>query len=166
MMGWKEDKVAVLNGGMSSFQAEYPDLIDSSPLDPSLIYDDTLHIEYPDLSFNEILIRDMKRMEKNIEEEEEEVVDARVEARFQGLVNEGANIAQGHIPGSFNIPFDQVLDQNNNFRSFKSENEIKEIFKKKGIDISDSKAKPIIATCGSGLTACSLLLALHSSGLD
>ncbi len=89
---------------------------------------------------------------------EEQIIDARSEDRFKGLVEEPRpGLRSGHIPRSVNICFSEILNPD---KTVKSVSEISSIFLKKGIDID----KPIITTCGSGVTAAVLNLALELIG--
>jgi len=86
---------------------------------------------------------------------QEQVVDARSLGRFVGTEPEPrAGLKGGHIPGSRNLPFPQVLEQGGRLKSASA---LHEVFTAAGIDLQ----KPLVATCGSGLTACILALAAH-----
>ncbi|WP_221791922.1 sulfurtransferase [Aquisediminimonas sediminicola] len=86
------------------------------------------------------------------------VVDARGTPRFTGEEAEPRpNMASGHIPGSRNLPYDQVFNADG---TYKSVDAIKAAFEGAGVDLS----KPMITTCGSGLTAAVLLFAAHLTG--
>ena len=88
---------------------------------------------------------------ENIKSKEAILVDARSNGRFCGLIPETRkNLKSGHIPNAINLPFLEVLKDG----EFLSINEISAIFKKLKID-----KRPKIFTCGSGLTACILILA-------
>jgi thiosulfate/3-mercaptopyruvate sulfurtransferase len=88
---------------------------------------------------------------ENIVSKEAILVDARSNERFCGLIPETRkNLKSGHIPHAINLPFLEVLKDG----KFLSPNEISAIFKKLKID-----KRPKIFTCGSGLTACILILA-------
>lgn len=65
----------------------------------------------------------------------------------------------GHVPGARNVPYDTLL---NGDRTMKSPAETRTIFESAGVDLS----KPIITTCGSGITAAILALALERMGHD
>jgi thiosulfate/3-mercaptopyruvate sulfurtransferase len=65
----------------------------------------------------------------------------------------------GHIPGSRNLPFGQVLDADG---TFKDEAGLRQAFAEAGIDL----AKPVVTTCGSGVTAAVLLFAMHLLGKE
>ncbi len=86
-----------------------------------------------------------------------QIVDARSAERFAGNVPEPRpGLRAGHMPGSFNVPFDQVVD---NGRLAPRER-IEAAFTSAGVDLD----KPIITSCGSGVTAAILALALESVG--
>jgi thiosulfate/3-mercaptopyruvate sulfurtransferase len=94
----------------------------------------------------------------NIESKEAEVVDARGSDRFTGEVPDfRPNIADGHIPGSRNVVFDQVLNADG---TFKDEVGIRAAFAAQNVDLD----KPVITTCGGGVTALVLLFALERIG--
>lgn len=76
-----------------------------------------------------------------------QIIDARSAARFHGEVDEPRpGLRRGHMPGAFNVPFQAVLDNG----CFKSAVQLKEVFREAGVDLS----KPVITSCGSGVTAC------------
>ena len=90
----------------------------------------------------------------------EQVVDARGRARFTG--EEGdfrPNIAAGHIPGSRNLPYNLLFQHDGTF--CRPQN-LKRAFEDSGIDLD----KPVVTTCGGGVTAAVLLFALHLLGKD
>lgn len=96
----------------------------------------------------------------NLDTRERQVVDARGAARFTG--EEGdfrPNVASGHIPGSRNLPFGQVLNANGTFKDAEG---IRTAFAYAGIDTN----QPLATTCGGGVTAAVLLFALHLIGQD
>ncbi len=81
------------------------------------------------------------------------VVDARSSGRFTGEAPEPREgLSSGHIPNSYNIPFKDVL----NGHSYKSKEDLKNVFSKIPQDVTS-----YIFSCGSGLTACIVALALH-----
>ncbi|MDO6565838.1 rhodanese-like domain-containing protein [Alteromonas sp. 1_MG-2023] len=76
-----------------------------------------------------------------------QLVDARSEARFYGQVEEPRKgVRSGHMPGAFNLPFTLLVDDG----EFLPVEALKEFFEQAGIDLT----RPIICTCGSGVTAC------------
>jgi thiosulfate/3-mercaptopyruvate sulfurtransferase len=91
-----------------------------------------------------------------------QILDARSKARFTCQAPEPrAGLTRGHIPGSLNLPFNELLEQNN-WTKFKSKEEIRQAFEDAGI-ILGSK---VITTCGSGVSAAVLTLGLHILGYD
>jgi thiosulfate/3-mercaptopyruvate sulfurtransferase len=86
-----------------------------------------------------------------------QIVDARSAARFRGEAPEPRpGVRSGHIPRSFNLPWREIAENG----EMRSPQEIAAAFAKAGVDLD----KPIITTCGSGVTAAILLLALESTG--
>jgi len=105
------------------------------------------------------LARSREDMIANIESKAEQVVDARSAGRFAATEPEPRQgMRGGHIPGSRNVPFPEVINED---RTFKSPEEVRAIFEAAGVDLS----KPIATTCGSGVTACTLALALYNAGV-
>jgi thiosulfate/3-mercaptopyruvate sulfurtransferase len=87
-------------------------------------------------------------------------VDARGKARFEGSeVDPRAGVAPGHAPGSRNLPFGSLYREDGTFRPVE---ELKRLFAEAGID----PEKPFVASCGSGVTANSLIFAAHLIGND
>lgn len=87
-------------------------------------------------------------------------VDARAKARFEGTeVDPRPRIASGHGPGARNLPFGSLYREDG---TFKSVDEIRQLFAGSGVDPS----QPFVASCGSGVTANSVLFAAHLLGND
>jgi thiosulfate/3-mercaptopyruvate sulfurtransferase len=88
------------------------------------------------------------------------VVDARSAARFEGSEPEPrAGLESGHIPGARSLPMPKLYNEDGTFRS---PDELRELFAAAGVD----PAQPFVASCGSGVTACSLIFAAHLLGHD
>jgi thiosulfate/3-mercaptopyruvate sulfurtransferase len=88
---------------------------------------------------------------ENINSEQKLVLDARAAARFSGSVEEPrAGMRKGHMPKAINLPFSELLNQGH----FLSDQHLKEKFIK-----LNPESKPMIMSCGSGVTACVLALA-------
>ena len=86
-----------------------------------------------------------------------QIADARSAGRFAGTEPEPrANLRAGHIPGSSNVPISSLLNDG----ALKGKDELAAVFAAGGIDIS----RPVITSCGSGVTACGLALALAILG--
>jgi thiosulfate/3-mercaptopyruvate sulfurtransferase len=92
-----------------------------------------------------------------LNDESAQVVDARSAARFAGREKEPrAGLRSGHMPGAFNVPFTEIVE---NGRLVSPES-IAQAFKKAGVDPD----KPVITSCGSGVTAAILALGLDALG--
>ena len=87
-----------------------------------------------------------------------QVVDARSRGRFEGTEPEPRpGLRSGHMPGARSLHYAAVVDEQGLLRS---PDELRALLSTSGIDPS----RPVIATCGSGITACSILLALDAAG--
>lgn len=94
----------------------------------------------------------------NLESGAEQVVDARGGARFRGEMPDfRPGVAEGHIPGSRNLPVGEVYNADG---TFKDETGIRSTFAEAGIDVD----QPVATTCGGGVTAAVLLFALRQIG--
>ena len=150
------EKVSVLDGGMKKWLKE------NRPTDNKINQDlgkfssiDKLN-PTTKYSVNEKseLIKNRLQIDENIKKQSFQTVDARSRDRFEGKAEEPRpGLKKGCIIGSKNIPFKECINPKTN--TFKSKNELSVIFTKNGIDIS----KPIVFTCGSGMTATVLSLA-------
>jgi thiosulfate/3-mercaptopyruvate sulfurtransferase len=138
-------KVAVLDGGL-------PDWV---TLGFPTVEKQTSPIIYPqgnfEANYQASLEASLTTVVGNLEKKEALVIDARPANRFQGKVEEPRKgVRSGHIPGSINIPF-AALQSNGKFKDIQ---ELKAVFASKGVG-----QEPLIFSCGSGLTACIVLLA-------
>jgi thiosulfate/3-mercaptopyruvate sulfurtransferase len=97
-------------------------------------------------------------MKRYVAEGNMQIVDARPAGRFDGRDPEPRpGLRSGHIPGSRNVPSPKILNDDG---TLKSRDELIVIFKDAGIDPS----KPVVTTCGSGVTAAMLSFALAVIG--
>jgi thiosulfate/3-mercaptopyruvate sulfurtransferase len=88
------------------------------------------------------------------------LVDARGNGRFEGSEPEPrAGLPSGHIPGARNLPFSMLYSENGQLKPL---DEIRRLFAEAGVD----PEQPFVASCGSGVTATSLLFAAHLLGND
>lgn len=143
------EKVSILDGGMAKWRAEGKDTESNIQSFGSSHYS---------TNKDESRIRNRQQIIENIESASEQVVDARAKGRFEGTAPEPRpDSRSGHIPGSFNVPFSDLLNENG---TYKNKDALKEAFENNGVDLS----KPIITSCGSGITACVLLFALDQIG--
>ncbi len=88
----------------------------------------------------------------------EQLVDARGPGRFTGEEPEPRpGIAPGHIPGALNLPYARMFNEDG---TFKDKDGLRQAFTEAGIDL----ARPVVTSCGSGVTACVLAFAMHLLG--
>lgn len=87
------------------------------------------------------------------------ILDARSTGRFDGTAPEPRpGLRSGHIPRSRSLPYQNVLEEDGTLRS---QARLRELFAATGMDLQG----PIVCTCGSGVSACNLALALHLIGV-
>jgi thiosulfate/3-mercaptopyruvate sulfurtransferase len=94
---------------------------------------------------------DMDRMKQLVGNDNAIIIDPR-----------SSSFSKGHMPGAYNIPYSSLVQEDNALK-LKSKEKLLEIFEKAGIDIYDS-SKEIVASCGSGVSACTVMLALEECG--
>jgi thiosulfate/3-mercaptopyruvate sulfurtransferase len=110
-------------------------------------------------TFNPALVRSLAEMGANVASGAEQVVDARAPARFSGAEPGLYPTPRlGHIPGSVNLPWGDLIDVESG--AYLAPAALAARFAAAGLDL----ARPIVATCGSGVTACSLALGLYLAG--
>ena len=108
---------------------------------------------------NRAAVRSVDQLMENIRTENEQVVDARSLARFHGLEQEPREgVRSGHIPGSLSLPFTDLLHPQS--QTVLPESELHQKFLDAGVDLD----RPTISTCGSGVTACAIILGLYLLG--
>ncbi|MTH96672.1 3-mercaptopyruvate sulfurtransferase [Roseibium sp. RKSG952] len=147
VMGVKD--VHVLNGGMPKWKAEGRPLEDGPVRRPERHFTARL---------NRGAVTSFDSLRKIIASGDRQIVDARSSERFSGSVPEPRpGMRSGHMPGAKNVP---VMDLMRDDGSLKDETTLRAQFSEAGVDIS----KPVTTTCGSGVTAAALTLALTSLG--
>ncbi|HTT83486.1 MAG TPA: 3-mercaptopyruvate sulfurtransferase [Rhizomicrobium sp.] len=147
VMGHEE--VAVLDGGLPKWKREGRPLEDLVPQP---------HPRHFTPRPNNALIRDFAQMTANLKAAREQVVDLRSAARFAGKEAEPRlGVHPGHIPGSANLPYTELSDSAG---MLKKQDALRKIFSQRGID----PARPVVTTCGSGITAAIGMLALMVGG--
>jgi thiosulfate/3-mercaptopyruvate sulfurtransferase len=105
-------------------------------------------------------VRSKQQLVGNLDTKAEQVIDARPRPRFEGTGAEPRpGLRGGHIPGSRNVPYAELFDAKTG--AMKSLDELRRIFVGTGIDL----AKPVVTTCGSGVSAAVLTLALYRLGV-
>ena len=106
------------------------------------------------------LLRTLEQVRANLGAGSEQLVDVRSAGRFAGTEPEPRpSLRSGHVPGSKNLPFQTLLDPANHM-SPKPAEALARAIASAGVD----RARPIVASCGSGVTACVLAFALHLLG--
>lgn len=144
------DNVAVLNGGLPKWQAEGRAVESGAPKVTPKSFTAKL---------NPKMVRSKADVFKIIERHREQLIDARSKGRFDGTAPEiWPGRRSGHIPGSLNLPSEQLADSTTH--AVLSEPEIRKKFQSAGLDLN----KPVVASCGSGVTACVLAFGLHLLG--
>lgn len=147
LMGKKD--VFVLDGGLPKWLAEGRDVEDLPPI---------IRDRHMTVQRQNHMIRDVTQVAHASKLGDHEIIDARAEPRFRGEVAEPrAGLRAGHIPGSKNVPFAKVLNAD---QTMKSPEELRSVFAAAGVDLD----KPAITTCGSGITAAILSLAMVHIG--
>lgn len=144
------EDVAVLNGGLKKWKSEGRELEEGSPK------------KRPECHFtplaNASLIRDIDDMKKVIDKRTAQIVDARPAGRFTGADPEPRpGLRQGHIPGARSVPSQTLINADG---TLKTTPELAKIFADAGID----PKLPVVTSCGSGVTASILSLALAVLG--
>ena len=151
------DRVAILDGGLPKWRAE------GRPLEGGETVPAPRRFT---ARFRPELVRDLAQVRDNLERQRgvraeqvpEQVVDARSRGRFAGTEAEPrAGLRPGHIPGSRNLPYAELFAQDD---TLLAPDALRRAFEGAGLDL----AKPITATCGSGVTACVLALGLATLG--
>lgn len=144
------DDVAVLNGGLRKWKAEGRPLEDGpAPRRSERHYTPRFHAE---------LVRDVDDMKSLAGKAGAQILDVRSEGRFAGTEPEPRpGLRGGHIPGSRNLPYTAMLNEDG---TLKSAEQLEALFKSAGVD----PALPVVSTCGSGVTASIVSLALAMLG--
>lgn len=146
LMGHED--VAVLDGGLPKWKAEGRAL-DDLPRAPRERHFTPRR--------DTTVIRDVTAVARAAKLDNEQIVDARSPSRFAGEAPEPREgLRAGHIPGSRNVFYADLLEDG----VMKQPEALRAVFEAGGVDLS----KPIVTTCGSGVTAAILALALHRAG--
>jgi thiosulfate/3-mercaptopyruvate sulfurtransferase len=149
-------KVSVLSGGLAKWKRENR-LIASGD---NSVAPKSFSVRTQNGSRNDELVRNIDQMMMNVDSGSEQVVDARSAGRFAGTDPEPWPVIKvGHIPGSLNLPFNSLMDPDNS-GAIRSASEISAALKEIGIDLQ----KPVVTTCGSGVTAAVISLGLYLIG--
>lgn len=144
------DRVAVLDGGSAKWKNEGRPLESGMPAPTPRPFAATLRKE---------LVADLDRMLAILERRDAQIVDARSRGRFAATEPEiRPGLRGGHIPGSLSLPYTELFTADNDV--MRSEAEVRGAFQAAGLDLG----RPAVATCGSGVSAAVLALAMYRLG--
>ena len=142
-------RVAVLDGGMQKWRRE------NRPIERGVVQLPPGHFT---ARLDPASVRDLAAVRGNLENGAEQLVDLRSRGRFIGVEPEPRpGLRGGHVPGSRNLPFTELAGPDG---TMLPPGELRRRIEAAGIDL----ARPIVATCGSGTSACTLVLALDLLG--
>jgi len=143
--------VAILDGGLAKWKAESRKVEQGKQ---------TLRHRHFTVWQDDKNVRTKADMLRNLHEKSEQVVDARSAGRFTGEDKDlHTGTADGHIPGARNVPLSTLFNSDG---TWKSTEELRQAFESAGLDL----AKPVVTSCGSGMTASGLAFALNRLGKD
>ena len=146
------DAIRVLDGGLKKWRAEGRAVESDRHALPAARYSGATA---------PATVRDKADILANIDSAAEQVIDARSAARFTAEEKEARpGLRSGHMPGALNLPFNALSDPETG--ELRPPAELKALFENAGLDLD----KPVVTTCGSGVTACALVFALHVLGKD
>lgn len=146
-----QNDVAVLDGGLPKWVAEGRELEDMPPI---------IRDRHMTVRRQAHLVKDVTQVSAASKLRDQEIIDARSPGRFRGEEPEPRpGMRGGHIPGSKNVHYSSLLNAD---QTMKSPEETRAIFEAAGVDL----LKPAITTCGSGVTAAILSLAMARMGKD
>jgi len=143
------DRVSVLDGGIGKWRREQRPIEQGSVALPAGRFTARL---------DRSAVRDLASVRANIHQPVEQLVDTRSAGRFAGVEPEPRpGLRGGHVPGSVNLPFTDLVRPDG---TMLPSEELRRRLVDAGIDLS----RPVVATCGSGTSACALVLSLHLIG--
>lgn len=151
-LSYGHDNVRVLDGGLKKWRAEGR-ATESGEAKPR-----TATFK---ASFDERRVRSIRQMIANVASRAEQVIDARASERFEGRVVEPRpGLRSGHIPGSRSLPYSRLFDAATG--AMKPIAELRAAFTDAGVKLD----APIVTSCGSGVSAAVLTLALYRLGVE
>jgi thiosulfate/3-mercaptopyruvate sulfurtransferase len=147
------DRIAILDGGADAWRAA------GLPLERGAARFDALPEQRTGFTArDDALIRDIDAVRGLVADPSEQLIDARGVARFSGAeADPRPGVAPGHIPGSINLPYARLFDADGRWKKGVA---LAELFAEAGVD----PARPLVFTCGSGITAAGLFFAAHTLG--
>jgi thiosulfate/3-mercaptopyruvate sulfurtransferase len=151
-LSYGHDKVRVLDGGLKKWRAE------GRPAQSGEVEAKPATFK---ATFDAKRVRSMQQMIDNVASKAEQVIDARAAERFEGRAPEPRpGIRSGHIPGSHNVPYNQLFDAATG--AMKPLDDLRKAFTSAGVKLD----APIVTSCGSGVSAGVLTLALYRLGME
>jgi thiosulfate/3-mercaptopyruvate sulfurtransferase len=143
--------VRILDGGLRKWRAE------GRPIEGGEVKPKSATFK---ATYDPKRVRSIEQMIANVESRAEQVIDARAADRFEGRAPEPRpGIRAGHIPGSRNVPYSNLFDAATG--EMKSLDELRRAFSSAGVKLD----APIVTSCGSGVSAGVLTLALYRLGV-
>ena len=147
------DKVAVLDGGITKWRNEVRPTEEGKPTVP-VPADPPFYTTYDASMF-----RSLDDIRANTESRAEQIADARSTGRFNGTEPEPREgMRSGHIPGSYNLPYSDLVDPKSG--TLLETDQLESAFARAGLSLD----RPLVTSCGSGVTAAILSLSLHILG--
>jgi len=144
------ERVSILAGGLAEWQRE------ALPLEQG---DVELQEGEFEVNFDPLVIKRLTDVLLVSHEGTAQIVDARPAPRFNALADEPRpGLKRGHIPGALNVPWVDLVENG----QLKTTDKLSEIFERQGVSFE----RPIIASCGSGVTAAVVVLALTTLGVN
>ncbi len=144
-----QDNIAVLDGGFPKWQAEGRPVEDMPPV---------IRDRHMTVRRQNHMVKDVTQVSAASKLGDYEILDARSAGRFRGEAPEPrAGLRPGHIPGSKNVPYTDLLNAD---MTMKNSDGLRAVFAAAGVNM----AKPVITSCGSGVTAAVINLALERIG--
>jgi len=144
-----QDNIAVLDGGLPKWQAEGHAIEDMPPI---------IRDRHMTVRRQNHMVKDVTQVSAASKLQDYEILDARSAGRFAGTEAEPREgLRGGRIPGAKNVPYTDLL---NGDATMKSSDDLRAVFEAAGVDMG----KPVITSCGSGLTAAVINLALERIG--
>ncbi len=151
-LAYGHGKVRVLDGGLKKWRAE------GRPVDSGEVTPRPATFK---ATFDARRVRTIEQMVANVGSRVEQVIDARANERFEGRVTEPRpGLRSGHIPGSRNLPYNKLFDAATG--TMKPLSELRAAFSEAGARLD----APIVTSCGSGVSAAVLTLALYRLGVE
>ncbi len=149
------ERVAILDGGLAAWRAAGLPLETGEGEHAAIPPEATGFVHRDDR-----MIRALDQVRALVDDPREQLVDARGAPRFSGVEGDPRpGIASGHIPGSVNLPYGRLFDDDG---LWKRGDALAAAFAEAGVD----PARPLVFTCGSGITAAGLLFGAHLLGRD